>query len=135
MNTLDCLIYTSRSKLSAETAQRELDDIVKVSALLNAQAAITGILTLQDGYFIQLLEGAPAALDLLMIHLHFDERHEDIVVVARERIPRKQMVGWAMTAPPEGQQRHPLITQMLADPPSAVAPWRAALLELVGAPA
>ena len=52
-----------------------------VPAAAYAQAAITGILTLQDGYFIQLLEGAPAALDLLMIHLHFDERHEEIEVL------------------------------------------------------
>ena len=135
MNTLDCLVYISRSKLSAEIAQKELSDIVKVSAFLNSQASITGILTLQDGYFVQLLEGAPAALDLLMIHLHFDERHDDITVVARERISRKQMVGWAMISPPPGTEAHAHITQMLSELPSAIAPWRVALLELVGAPA
>jgi hypothetical protein len=135
MNTLDCLVYISRSKLSAEIAQKELHDIVKVSAFLNSQSSITGILTLQDGYFIQLLEGAPAALDLLMIHLHFDERHEDITVVARERIPRKQMVGWAMISPPQDTKAHDQITRMLDQPPSVIAPWRTALLELVGAPA
>lgn len=135
MNTLDCLVYISRSKLMQEISAQELADIVKVSAFLNAQASITGILTLQDGYFVQMLEGAPAALDLLMIHLHFDERHEDIVVVARERISRKQTVGWAMIAPPANREPHSQLSKLLANPSASIAPWRAALLELVADPA
>lgn len=135
MNTLDCLVYISRSKLNATERQDHLADIVKVSTYRNADAGITGILTLQDERFIQLLEGTPAALDLLMLHLHFDERHEDIRIVARDQIPLKEVTGWSMISPPQGTPPHPQISQMLAAPPPAIYPWRVAMKELVSMPA
>lgn len=131
MNDLDCLVYISRCRLSAPELPSALDDIVSVAQYRNAEAKITGILTFQDGYFIQLLEGAPAALDLLMIHLHFDERHEDIRVLARQRVHSKHALNWAMIAPPAN---HPLrrdLSAMLANPPKIVSPWRQVLLQMV----
>lgn len=134
MNTLDCLVYTSRAKLNPAEHQSHLADIVRVSSYRNADAGITGILTLQDGYFIQLLEATPAALDLLMLHLHFDKRHEDIKIVARDRIPLKAVTAWAMVSPSAGTAPHPRLTDMLSTQPSATHPWRAAMQELLGVP-
>lgn len=135
MNTLDCLVYISRAKLSADERPRQLADIVKVSAYRNADAGITGILALQDGRFIQLLEGTPSALDLLMLHLHFDNRHEDIRIVARELIPDKAVTGWSMISPPEPDRPHMEIGRLLANPAASIAPWRTALLGMLGVPA
>ncbi|WP_292054862.1 MULTISPECIES: BLUF domain-containing protein [unclassified Brevundimonas] len=131
MNDLDCLVYISRCRLSASELPSALDDIVTVARYRNAEAKITGILTVQDGFFIQLLEGAPAALDLLMIHLHFDERHEDIRVIARQRVHSKHALDWSMIAPPAD---HPLgrdLSAMLENPPQTVTPWRQVLLQMV----
>ncbi len=135
MNTLDCLIYISRATLAPVENRSQLNDIVEVSAYRNAEAGITGILTLQNGYFIQLLEGAPSALDLLMLHLHFDKRHKDIHIVARETIARKDITGWSMIGPAPSVPPHPLIDAMLTRPPSSVRPWREALIEMAGVPA
>ena len=135
MKTLDCLVYVSRAKLSADERSSQLADIVKVSAYRNADTGITGILALQDGRFIQLLEGAPSALDLLMLHLHFDKRHEDIRVLAREPISDKAVTGWSMISPPEPDMPHIEIGRLLADPAASIAPWRTALLDMLGVPA
>ena len=135
MKTLDCLVYVSRAKLSADERSSQLADIVKVSAYRNADTGITGILALQDGRFIQLLEGAPSALDLLMLHLHFDKRHEDIRVLAREAISDKAVTGWSMISPPEPDMPHIEIGRLLADPAASIAPWRTALLDMLGVPA
>ncbi len=134
MNTLDCLIYLSASKLKPAEKTDQLADIVRVSAQLNSQAGITGILTLQDGYFIQMLEGPPAALDLLMLHLHFDERHDNIEVVAREEIPARDVVGWSMIAPDEEALPDQELGRLLGDRPSTVMDWRRTLLRLLGEP-
>lgn len=130
MNLLDCLIYISRCTLDRADLAAQLDDIVEISALRNRRAGITGILAYQDGQFVQVLEGSPAALDLLMIHLHFDKRHEDIRVVAREKIQAKHALSWDMISPPAD---HPLgrdLKALMADPPSKVAAWRRILLEM-----
>ena len=135
MNTLDCLVYTSRAKLGGSEQHAALADIIKVSAHLNERAGISGILTMQDGYFIQLLEGAPASLDLLMIHLHFDERHDNISIVARETISTRDVTGWSMIGPDAKVPPHPVLSQLLAAPSSNIRPWREAMIELLGVPA
>lgn len=134
MNTLDCLIYLSTCKLKPHETEEQLADIVRISALQNSQVNITGILTLQDGHFVQLLEGAPAALDLLMLHLHFDRRHENISVVARERILARDVLSWSMIAPSLVADPDTELMELLAQRPSKVEPWRNSLLRLLGEP-
>ncbi|WP_242912454.1 MULTISPECIES: BLUF domain-containing protein [Brevundimonas] len=131
MKNLECLVYISRCTLDQAALEAQLEDLVAVSAFRNKSAQITGVLVHENGYFFQMLEGAPAALDLLMIHLHFDERHEDIRVVAREKIPTKNAVSWAMVTPPLD---HPLrrdLRTLASNPPSSVQPWRRLLLEMI----
>lgn len=103
MNTLDQLVYCSRSQLAPDEEAAAMADIVHVAAFLNARNGITGALTLQDGVFVQCLECSPTALDILMLHLHFDERHEAIEIVARGRIERRAFPAWGMTAPTLGR--------------------------------
>ena len=93
MNTLDQLVYCSRSRLAPADEATAMVDIVHVAAFLNARNGITGALTLQDGVFVQCLEGSPTALDILMLHLHFDERHEAIEIVARGDAKTSRVVG------------------------------------------
>ena len=131
MNELDCLVYVSRSTLDDDALPAALADIVKVASYLNREAGITGILTYHSGQFVQLLEGPPAAIDRLMIHLHFDERHQDICIVARGRIQAKEALSWAMIAP---EQDHPLrksLGELLSAPPQTIQPWRQLLLQMM----
>ena len=135
MNHLECLIYISRSRLDRSALPPAIEDIVAVSSFRNREAGITGILTCHDDCFIQMLEGAPAALDLLMIHLHFDERHNDIRVVARQPIMGKAALTWAMAAPADNHPLRAELGKMIERPPGTVAPWRNILLEMVTEPA
>ncbi len=129
MNTLEQLVYCSRSRLSPGDEAAALADIVHVAAYLNARNGISGALTLQDGVFVQFLEGSPSALDILMLHLHFDERHEDIEVVAREPIQRRDFAAWGMTTPSLGQSEA-LGQLIVARSPDLLA-WRGAMTDLL----
>ncbi|ANF56016.1 BLUF domain-containing protein [Brevundimonas sp. M1A4_2e] len=129
MNTLEQLVYFSRSRLAREDEAKAIADIVDVAAYLNARNGISGALTLQDGVFVQILEGSPSALDILMLHLHFDERHEDIEVLVRDTIERRSFAAWGMTAPSPRQSE--ALRHLIAARSQDLCAWRAAMTELL----
>jgi len=133
MNTLDQLVYCSRSRLAPEEEASAMTDIVHIAAFLNARNGITGALTLQDGVFVQVLEGTPTALDILMLHLHFDERHEEIEVFARGQIERRAFPAWGMTAPARG--RCEALRRLIDSRSTDLGAWRAAMGALLAEPA
>ena len=133
MNTLDQLVYCSRSQLAPDEEAAAMADIVHVAAFLNARNGITGALALQDGVFVQCLEGSPTALDILMLHLHFDERHEEIEIVARGRIERRAFPAWGMTAPTLG--RCDALSRLIARRSDDLIAWREAMGALLTEPA
>lgn len=129
MNILEQIVYCSRSRLARSEEAQAIVDIVQAAAFLNARNGITGALTLQDGVFVQMLEGAPSAIDILMLHLHFDARHEDIVVVARDRIDRRAFAAWGMTT--LESRACPVLSRLIADRSADLAAWRQALIGLL----
>ena len=133
MNTLEQLVYFSRSRLAREDEAKAIADIVDVAAYLNARNGISGALTLQDGVFVQILEGSPSALDILMLHLHFDERHEDIEIVARGRIERRAFPAWGMTAPTPGPCG--VLSRLIVERSDDLTAWREAMDALLTEPA
>lgn len=131
LNQIDQLVYISRSLIAPDQAEAALIDIAQVAQRLNQQNQITGALALVDGYFVQLLEGSPAAIDLLMIHLQFDQRHTDIAVIARETVPRRAIPDWGMIAPALGHDLPPQLAQTVKARPTSLQAWREVLLEAV----
>lgn len=97
-HTLDQLVYRSRSFMAVDDAEG-LADLVRTAARNNERASITGALALCDGWFVQILEGSPAALDQLILQLHFDTRHDEIDILDRVRVTHRAFPRWGMTAP------------------------------------
>lgn len=127
MNSLDQLVYCSRARLGDAQAVEQIADIVHVSTVRNARVGITGALTLRGDVFVQLLEGSPTELDILMLHLHFDARHEDIVVLARERIAQRAFPAWGMTAPRPDHLATGDLDRLIAQRSTDIGSWREAL--------
>ncbi|MEG1028985.1 Sensors of blue-light using FAD [compost metagenome] len=127
MNTLDQLVYCSRARLPHEQAAAQIADIVHVSAFRNAQVGVTGALALKGEVFVQMLEGSPTALDILMLHLHFDARHDDIVVLARERITSRAFPIWGMIAPQRDPAAPSPLDRLIVERSSRLDLWRQAL--------
>ena len=127
MNQLDQLVYCSRARLAPEQAGEQVADIIHVSAFRNAQVGVTGALALRGEVFVQLLEGSPTALDILMLHLHFDQRHDDIMVLARERITRRAFPIWGMIAPQRAPAASSALDRLIVERSSRLDLWRQAL--------
>jgi hypothetical protein len=76
------LLYVS--KASEGVGMREAYDIIRVSHNRNSTAGLTGGLMFIDGYFIQVLEGSPFALDERYNKIKQDLRHTEVTLRYRQ---------------------------------------------------
>ncbi|MDX1581157.1 MAG: BLUF domain-containing protein [Alphaproteobacteria bacterium] len=102
------LIYTSRA--TRKMADAGLLDLLAVSRDRNAAAGVTGLLLYARGQFIQVLEGAPDAVQDIYSSIERDTRHRDLIVLRDKLIIDREFDDWAMgfvrsaddAPPPEG---------------------------------
>lgn len=92
------LIYRSVSVVSARGAL-EISDILEEARENNRQRQLTGVLTVVDGQFIQILEGPDGELDALLAILQDDPRHRDMVVLERRQVDGRVFEDWTMVSP------------------------------------
>ena len=74
----------------------ELVDLLRVARDNNARAGLTGMLLYHEGNFMQMLEGAPAAVDALLAKLRDDPRHTRVQVLLRKPIAARTCGEWQM---------------------------------------
>lgn len=88
------LTYASRT--SRVLGPADIKDILGASQRNNARAGITGALCLNNGIFLQQLEGDRAAVNALYHRLLKDPRHRDTAVLDFSEIPCRRFAGWSM---------------------------------------
>ncbi len=86
---LETFVYCSRAAEGVDAA--EVSRLVEFSQQRNVARNITGVLVFGSGVFFQWIEGPPAEVRSLILNLHGDSRHHDIVtldqsVELRERL-------------------------------------------------
>lgn len=95
---LDRLVYVSLATRPV-TSVMQMSDILHTARPNNARDGITGALTAVESRFVQVVEGAPNALDDLLRRLKDDDRHRDIEVLERRPVPTRAFPGWDMVSP------------------------------------
>ena len=111
--------------LYASTATGRTDSLLNMATILaesqrnNARDGLTGALAAHDGRFIQVIEGAPGALDLLLRRLTPDPRHRDIVILDRRPIPERRFTDWTMASSRIGPETAPVLERLMATPDTA----------------
>lgn len=95
---IEQLIYVSTSRHLVASAM-EMSDILAEARPTNARDGVTGVLTAVGGRFVQIVEGAPAALDGLMVRLLKDPRHHDLKVLERRAASARAFGDWDMVSP------------------------------------
>ena len=95
------LIYISRaisasSPEAAAQADAEIDAIVARSAEKNRALAVTGVLLVYNGWFIQALEGSYDTLKPLYERIATDPRHTDVTLKGVSAAPTRLFSRWAM---------------------------------------
>lgn len=88
------LTYASRT--SRVLGPLDIKDILNASQRNNARIGVTGALCLNNGIFLQQLEGDRLAVNTLYHRLLKDTRHRDTAVLDFSEITHRRFTGWSM---------------------------------------
>ena len=91
---LKTLTYTSRARL--DITDEDLNDIHQTARHLNALDGVTGLLLFDGARFLQIIEGAEAAIDNLVERLRRDPRHSAFEVRDERFVERRSFADWSM---------------------------------------
>ncbi len=99
-----CIVYFSSSISLFQ--QADLASLLEQSQHDNALAGITGILLINQGRIVQVLEGKQEIIEALYKRIEQDPRHTDVIKVVDVPIEKRTFVGWSMGC--EKMTRHEL---------------------------
>ncbi|NVN83754.1 MULTISPECIES: BLUF domain-containing protein [unclassified Vibrio] len=88
------LIYVSTLCESCDS--KALDEILKISHDRNKQSYLTGLLSHNDKYFLQCIEGSRTAVNHTYNHILNDKRHEKVMILYFKEIDCRKFGDWSM---------------------------------------
>ena len=91
---LKSLTYTSLAQLDLTAS--DLENIHRSARHSNALDGITGLLIFNGTHFLQMIEGAPDAIDALVEKLRRDTRHVGLEIRHEENVVRRSFPEWSM---------------------------------------
>lgn len=120
---LERAVYCSRALIDTASLQA-ISELLGVSQRNNARDGLTGALAVNDGWFLQVIEGPATGLDRLLRRLAEDSRHTDLEVLSRRPVSGRLFPDWSMVAaritPDVGPQLKRLIDECRVTPEAAV---------------
>ena len=91
---LKSLTYTSLAALDLQPD--DLEAIHRTAQDINALEGVTGILIFNGVHFLQVIEGAPNAIDDLVERLRRDPRHSGLEIRDEHEIEERSFPRWSM---------------------------------------
>lgn len=120
---LERLVYCSRACIDTASLQA-ISELLGEAQRNNAREGLTGALAINDGWFLQVIEGPATAIDRLLGRLDADARHTELVVLSRRPVSGRLFRDWSMVAaritPAVGPQLQRLIDECRVSPEAAV---------------
>jgi len=110
---IERLIYASRwtPGLIADVDEA-VRGIVAVSVFNNRRDDITGLLVVEEGWFVQVLEGSSPRIGLVMDRILQDRRHMDVKLLGVGLTRSREFGDWNMAAARPGSEAAPLLTEL-----------------------
>lgn len=88
------LIYAS--KATFVPSEPELRKLLDASIQNNTRDEITGLLLFANGSFMQVLEGAEAAVLATMERIKKDGRHTEVTILSQSKVAAREFGQWSM---------------------------------------
>ena len=88
------IIYTSNAV--APFSDRQLVDLLAKARTNNRSLHVSGMLVYDDGFFIQVLEGAEKDVDALFARIERDPGHCNVRLLLRQSLKEKEYDEWSM---------------------------------------
>ena len=87
---------TYASRCAHVLGPADVKNILSVSQRNNARLGVTGALCLNNGIFLQQLEGERTTVNALYHRILQDERHSETAILDFSEITHRQFTGWSM---------------------------------------
>ncbi|MGE5087131.1 MAG: BLUF domain-containing protein [Bacillota bacterium] len=94
MGSIFHLVYISHA--ADDLSYSDIRNILNVSRFHNAEAGITGVLILREGYFLQVLEGDEAQVKSLVSRIERDDRNHSLKIVIEDQSEKRLFSEWSM---------------------------------------
>ncbi|MCY9874678.1 BLUF domain-containing protein [Vibrio barjaei] len=88
------LIYVST--LCESCDDKALNDILNISREHNQKRHLTGLLSHNNKYFLQCLEGSRSAVNHTYNHILNDSRHSNVLILDYKEISQREFGDWSM---------------------------------------
>jgi hypothetical protein len=88
------IVYLS----TARSSDADVTAILETARSKNGEMGITGMLAHGGNLFLQILEGAPEAIDALMAKISADPRHRSLRVLQDVMVSEREFCGTTMAA-------------------------------------
>jgi hypothetical protein len=88
------IVYVSTAAVAF--ADKDLRTLLARARERNAVVGVTGMLLHHDGAFMQVLEGAADAVDLVFARIGLDPRHRNVVLLDRRDADERSFPDWSM---------------------------------------
>jgi hypothetical protein len=97
--SLHRLLYASRQAFAPDMIpEAEIDSLIRASIRNNRAVAVTGLLLVHDGWFLQALEGPAEAVMTTYRRIVDDPRHDQARVIAAGPATAREFADWNMCA-------------------------------------
>ena len=94
MTSLVQVIYCSEAKANLQAA--DIEQILLYAREHNAKKSITGLLTFDSKFFLQVLEGERQAVSDLITRIGKDPRHHRFCLLCANTIYKRDFASWSM---------------------------------------
>ena len=98
IRSLHRLIYSSRVNVAEADLEHEVGAIIRASIRNNREVAVTGLLLVHAGWFVQALEGPAEAVMNTYGRILNDRRHRNSKVLAAGPASTREFGDWNMCA-------------------------------------
>jgi hypothetical protein len=88
------IVYTSEAVVVFDRLR--LVSLLNKARSHNMKKSITGVLLHSSGLFVQCLEGEAGDVEALYQRISADRRHENLVILQRMDLRKRNFSGWAM---------------------------------------
>ena len=90
------LLYVSRKTRPWPDDGPDVEAITAVARARNLEMKVTGALISTEQHFAQILEGAPARVDALMVSIRRDPRHSEVTVLQEVERSTRWFAQWSL---------------------------------------
>ena len=90
------IVYFSENRIGVSRRHARIGELLSTAITRNRQNQVTGALLRDDLWFVQVLEGSPAAVQATFDRIVPDPRHHNVKIISKTMVNKRLFGEWSM---------------------------------------